>query len=110
MAALNSSSALQHAAQLHAEDCAQRGFGSHLGSDGADTQTRVRRAGYTGSISGENWAWGHSAQEVFDAWFTQESSDGPHRRNILSSRYSEVGFGIAPASGGYYFVADFGAP
>ncbi|NJM41306.1 MAG: CAP domain-containing protein [Anaerolineae bacterium] len=49
--------ALQQAAQLHAEDCALRGFGSHTGSDGANTPTRVGRAGYSGRITGENWAW-----------------------------------------------------
>jgi uncharacterized protein YkwD len=107
---LSPSPVLQQAAQLHAEDCASRGFCSHVGSDGQDTKTRVARAGYAGGTAGENWAWGHSAHKVFDAWFNQEYPSGPHRDNILSAHYSEVGFGIAAGSGGYYFVADFGAP
>ena len=39
---------LTHAAQAHAEDCAQRGWGSHVGSDGAILKTRLERAGYNG--------------------------------------------------------------
>ncbi|MCL5999406.1 MAG: CAP domain-containing protein, partial [Chloroflexi bacterium] len=110
LATLSWSPALQQSAQLHAEDCAQRGYGSHVGSDGADTRMRIVRAGYVGSVTGENWAWGQTAQQVFEAWFTQEYPSGPHRDNILSAHYNEVGFGIAPASGGYYFIANFGTP
>ena len=108
--ALAGSVVLQVSAQGHAQDCAQRGYGSHTGSDGSTTSMRIANAGYTARVSGENWAWGHSAAEVFDMWFNQESDGGPHRSNILSTRYAEVGFGVAPASGGFYFIADFGAP
>lgn len=105
------SSLLQQSAQLHAQDCAARGFGSHTGSDGATSRARIARAGYTGRITGENWAFGRSPDRVFDMWFHQEYPDGPHRLNILSARYTEVGFGIADAgNGGFYFIANFGAP
>ena len=107
---LAASSTLQQAAQLHAQDCAQRGFGSHTGSDGANTQTRVSRVGYAGRTWGENWAWARNTDRAFEMWFTEEPPDGPHRKNILSSRYAEVGFGIVPSNGGFYFIADFGAP
>jgi len=102
---------LQQAAQLHAQDCATRGFGSHTGSDGSTSRVRIARAGFTGRITGENWAFGRSPDRVFDMWFHQEYPNGPHRLNILSARYAEVGFGIADAgNGGYYFIANFGAP
>ena len=109
-APLAASFVLQNAAQWHAEDCAQRGFGSHTGSDGLGTRARIQRAGYSGNIAGENWAWARSAEQAFNMWFHQEAPTGPHRANIMSSRYTEVGFGIVPANGGYYFIADFGAP
>ncbi len=102
--------ALQQAAQLHAQDCVQRGYGSHVGSDGATAHQRIARAGYAGRISGENWAWARTPTGAFDMWFNQESDYGPHRANILSARYTNVGFGIAAGNGGYYFIADFGAP
>lgn len=102
---------LQQSAQLHAQDCAARGFGSHTGSDGSTARVRIARAGYTGRITGENWAFGRSPERVFDMWFHQEYPGGPHRLNILSARYTEVGFGIADAgNGGFYFIANFGAP
>ncbi len=110
LAPLAQSWALQQAAQLHAKDCMQRGFGSHTGSDGANTQTRVGRAGYAGRVWGENWAWARSVDRAFEMWFTEEYPDGPHRHNILSVRYAEVGFGIVRSNGGFYFIADFGAP
>jgi uncharacterized protein YkwD len=110
LAPLAASVVLQASAQAHAEDCAQRGYGSHNGSDGSTSQARIARAGYAGRYTGENWAWSRSPALVFDAWFNQEASGGPHRSNILSKRYAAVGFGIAASSGGYYFIADFGAP
>ena len=72
---------------------------------------RIARAGFTGRITGENWAFGRTPDRVFDMWFHQEYPDGPHRLNILSARYTEVGFGIADAgNGGFYFITNFGAP
>ena len=108
--ALRYSAVLETAARAHAKDCATRGFGSHVGSDGADTKTRLMRAGYAASKAwGENWAWGRSATQAWDMWFTQEYPSGPHRDNILSARYTEVGFGIIASQGGFYYIADFGS-
>ncbi len=110
VAPLAPAAALQLSAQLHAQDCAQRGYGSHIGSDGATTAMRVARAGFSGRITGENWAWARSVEQAFDMWYYQEAGGGPHRSNILSPRYTSVGFGVAASNGGYYFIADFGAP
>ena len=107
-AGLAGSGILQTAAQGHATDCAQRGYGSHTGSDGTTSSQRMARAGFTGGVTGENWAWARSAGEAFDMWFNQETDYGPHRANILSGRYSQVGFGVVASNGGYYFIADFG--
>jgi LysM repeat protein len=106
--ALAGSGVLQTSAQGHAADCAQRGYGSHTGSDGSTSSQRIARAGYTGNVTGENWAWARSAAEAFDMWFNQETDYGPHRSNILSARYAQVGFGVVASNGGYYFIADFG--
>jgi uncharacterized protein YkwD len=109
IAPLQLNASLSAAARAHAQDCATRGYGSHVGSDGADTKTRIIRAGYANPRAwGENWAWARSAAQAWDMWFTQEYPSGPHRDNILSARYTEVGFGIIAASGGFYYIADFG--
>ncbi len=99
---------LQASAQAHADECAARGNCGHVGLDGSSSRERIERVGYTGRFTGENWAWSRSAEGAFDMWFHQETDSGPHRKNILSGNYSEVGFGIAASKGGYIFIANLG--
>lgn len=106
--ALAYSALLQGVAQAHADECAARNQGSHVGLDGSRPSQRIVRAGYPGRVTGENWAWARSAEQAFDMWYTQEIPSGPHLQNILSPRYSEVGFGVAANRGGYYLIANFG--
>jgi hypothetical protein len=94
---------LARAAQLHAEDCAQRGECSHFGSDGADIPTRTARAGYSGSVD-EAWALAVSPAEAVQSWM----NDPVYRTLVLSNAYNEIGTGVAQTSSGYYFVAIFG--
>jgi uncharacterized protein YkwD len=108
LAPLQISAALQASAQAHAEDCAARGFGSHTGSDGSTSRQRIARIGFTGRFTGENWAFSRTAERAFEMWFHQESPTGPHRANIMSANYAEVGFGIAPSNGGYYIITNLG--
>ena len=42
-------------------------------------------------------------------WYNETPPNDPHRRNLLHTRYSEIGVGIAPAGNGYYFIADLGS-
>ena len=99
---------LTQAAQAHAQDCATRGWGSHVGSDGAVLKTRLERAGYLGPNRGENWVQARNAERAFDWWYGEIPPNDPHRRNILSSHYAEIGIGIAQTDWGYIFVSDFG--
>ncbi len=101
-------SELSQAAQAHAEDCARRGWGSHVGSDGAVLRTRLERVGYQGKSSGENWVQARTAERAFDWWYGEIPPNDPHRRNILSPRYTEIGIGIVQSGWGYIFVTDFG--
>lgn len=100
---------LASAAQAHAEDCARRNSGSHVGSDGAILLTRLARAGYAAHTASENWANARNVQGTFSARWNEPPDNDPHRRSILDARYKEVGIGIAPGGWGYYFVADFGS-
>lgn len=109
LAPLAWSPALAQAAQAHAEDCARRDFGSHVGSDGARLRQRLARAGYHPSAATENWVYSHSPQRGVEWWYNEPPGRDPHRRNILSNQYAEVGVGIVQdESGLYYIVADFG--
>jgi hypothetical protein len=40
----------------------------------------------------------------------EEPPNDPHRRMMVHTWFTEVGVGIAKASWGYYFIADFGRP
>ena len=102
------SDALAQAAQAHTEDCARRNRGSHTGSDGARLRERLARVGYAPRNATENWANAQSPQKAFLMWFN-EGPNGPHRRAILGSGYTEIGIGVARGSWGYYFIADFGS-
>ena len=99
---------LPSAAQAHADDCAQRNRGSHVGSDGAKLAARLARVGYAARTSSENWANAQSVGHTFGMWLNEPKGRDPHRRNILNPRFNEIGIGVAKGSWGYYFIADFG--
>ena len=100
--------ALAAAAQAHADDCAQRNRGSHVGSDGARLATRLGRVGYAASWSSENWANARSVAHAMALWLNEPPGADPHVQNILSTRATEIGIGVAKGAWGYYFIADFG--
>lgn len=109
LAALTWSDQLTAAAQAHADDCARRGWGSHVGSDGARLRTRLARVGYYPTYASENWANASNAQGAFNMWWW-EGPGGPHYENIMGRNYSEVGIGVAQSRWGYYYIVDFGKP
>jgi len=102
---------LAAAAQRHADDLAAHRLASHEGSDGSTPAQRIAESGYAawgeGGVVGENYWTGYgTVQEAFD-WFM---ADPPHRDNILSPRFREVGVGVATDDEGrVYYVLDFGA-
>lgn len=102
------SDTLTAAAQAHADDLARRGWGGHVGSDGAHLRTRYDRVGYWATFASENWANARGPQHAFEMWWF-EPDWGPHRLNILGPNYVEIGIGIAQGGWGYYYVADFGS-
>lgn len=107
---LISNALLAQAAQGHANYMASQNGISHTGSGGSTPGDRIRRAGYSYSICGENVAAGQSSpQAVVDAWMTSP----PHRANILDDRFSEIGIGlsvVATSVHRYYWCQCFGSP
>jgi uncharacterized protein YkwD len=110
----NLHSQLQAAARLHSTDMACNGFLSHAGSDGSSVGDRVQRQGYDWSWVGENiYATGNissgAPQQAFDWWM----NSAPHRANLMSPNYVDVGFGYAHVSAspfGGTFTAVFARP
>lgn len=108
---LSYNATLARAAQLHAEDCYQRGWCGHTGSDGSTMKERIIRAGYDPARWSECWAWHRTPAKAVFAWMDEVPPNDPHRRTLLSTWLTEVGVGVMPGNGhGYYFIADFGKP
>ena len=96
-------SRLSAAAQAHAADMAVNDYFSHTDQDGADSSDRMHDAGFGGSRTGENIAYGQeTAAEVVATWM---GSSG-HRHNILNCAYDRIGVGYDAR--GDYWVQDFG--
>lgn len=101
---------LAAAAQGQAEDCARRNRGSHVGSDGARLPARLERAGYGPYVwQGENWANARNVERAMHLWWNEPPGADPHVQNIMASRATEIGVGVARGAWGYYFIADFGS-
>lgn len=107
--ALLYNSTLDKSAQAFAQDMWKRGYFSHFTPEGESFVDRIRSAGYMSTIGkqcgctastcscdphfavGENIAKGqYTVEQVVREWM---ASPG-HRKNILQTEYSEVGFGV----------------
>jgi uncharacterized protein YkwD len=108
--ALTYDTTLERAAQAHADDCAQRGWCSHTGSDGANIKIRVTRIGYEASGWAECWAQTQSPQRAVEVWMDETPPNDPHRSTLLSDWLSEIGIGVSEADWGKYIIADLGRP
>lgn len=90
---------LSRAALGHAKDMVAKTYFTHDSPSGASFIDRIKRTGYLNGggrwTVGENIAWGSgpraTPREIVDAWMNSP----PHRANILSKRFREIGIGIA---------------
>ena len=111
LASYASQSQLQAAARIHSADMACNGFVSHTGSDGSGVRDRVERQGYDWSWIGENiYCTGDTSsgapQRVFDWWM----NSAPHRANLMSPNYTQIGLGYIYAGNRGCFTAVFARP
>lgn len=102
---------LKEAAQLKANEMAQKGFFSHVGPDGKQPWAYLDQVGYKYDVAGENLAVNFvKSKEVHKAWMNSPT----HRANIIQPKFTEIG--IATAEGIYkgqkavFVVQFFAAP
>ncbi len=104
---LSSNDKLILAAQMKANDMAEKGYFSHVSPDGKDPWYWVNLSGYQYLNAGENLAVNFiDSNDVHNAWMNSPT----HRQNILRGDFAEMG--IATAEGLYkgrkaIFVAQF---
>jgi len=102
---LKASSRLSRLAQLKAEDMAKKGYFSHTSPTYGSAFDMMKAYGISYKTAGENIAKGQpTAQAAMNGWM---NSSG-HRANILGSKYSEIGVGVAEnGKGTIYWVQLF---
>jgi uncharacterized protein YkwD len=112
LSTLRNSKVLRRAATRHSKDMVSRRFFDHEGPQGPTLPSRLKKVRYWPATASENLGAGDgvfsSPAMMVDAWMHSSS----HRTNILTAKFRQVGFGIAPATpqggAGATYTADFG--
>jgi uncharacterized protein YkwD len=97
--ALRTNRCLHRVAARHAHDMVNRRYFAHTTPNGWDPGRRARASGYVPRAAawlvGENIAWGVASAArprwVLQAWMHSP----PHRHNLLSRHFRDVGIGVA---------------
>jgi uncharacterized protein YkwD len=115
--ALTSDAELTAAAHAHNVRMAEADQLSHQLPDEPGLGARISAAGYSWSSVGENVAWNSDRSEagvlaMQDSMYNETPPDDGHRRNILSTSFTEVGIDVIedPDHGKVWLVTDFGRP
>ncbi len=91
---------LSRAARGHAREMVRHNYFAHDSRSGVSSTSRIVRSGYTRRARrwsvGENIAWGAGQRSTPRAIVRAWMNSRPHRRNILSRSFNEVGVGAVP--------------
>ncbi|OGH11668.1 MAG: hypothetical protein A3B38_03050 [Candidatus Levybacteria bacterium RIFCSPLOWO2_01_FULL_36_13] len=88
---LSLNSQLTSAAYNKANDMLSKNYWAHIAPDGTTPWYFIKNSGYSYIYAGENLARGYnSTSDVLNAWLASPT----HRDNIMSSKYSNVGFAV----------------
>ncbi len=89
---LSVSALLNKAAEMKAEDMAQKGYFAHTSPEGKTPWYWLQQVGYQYQYAGENLAINfNDSEDVTKAWIASPS----HEANLVKENYTEVGTGIA---------------
>lgn len=105
---LKRNSKLDHAAQMHSEDMASRGYLNHISPEGLRPEDRASKANYTFQLLGEvlQETIDTDAKGIVQAWMQSRS----HREVILNPLFTEIGIGIALRNGVLKITVMMGVP
>lgn len=107
---------LSHAARRHSRDMVRHRYFGHASRNGRSPFERMRATHYvprnTSWWLGENIGWGSGSLAEPIAMVRAWMHSPPHRANILSRHFRDIGIGIAPGApvggGGATYTTDFG--
>jgi uncharacterized protein YkwD/predicted small lipoprotein YifL len=103
---------LVRAAQRHANDIACNNLFVHTGSDGSTPESRVAATGYVATSVSENVYGSYpplDGQGVVN-WWSTDTTDPRHNRNLLSNTFTEIGVGYAFFNNYGYYVLVLAKP
>jgi uncharacterized protein YkwD len=96
---------LRGVARAHSQEMFERGYFAHESPTAGSPYDRMRAAGVTFFIAGENLAYAPSVQLAHDGLMRSPG----HRANILRAEFGRVGIGIIRSQfQGSMFTQDFG--
>lgn len=97
-------------ARAHSADMRDRNYFSHTNPDGKSFDDRLRSAGISFRLSGENI--GRTENISNPATFTNTGflSDATHRNVLLNKQFTRVGIGVARSGNNYWITQDFIKP
>ncbi len=118
LGSLRGNQKLLRAAERHSHSMVQQHFFAHVEPSGSSMLRRILSAGYLsgthGFTIGENLGFGMGAtsspRSMMRAWM----NSAPHRANILTGGFREIGLGVVPGiprrggAGGGTYTTDFG--
>lgn len=92
LGSLEEDAELTRAAQMKADDMAEKGYFSHKTPDGKDPWYWFQLVGYQYQHAGENLAINfNDSEDVEEAWMASPT----HRANIVKPVYTKIGIGVA---------------
>jgi uncharacterized protein YkwD len=105
---LKANETLFRVARAHSANMAKQQKMEHV-LDDKNPSDRIKAGGYKYSYAGENVAAGNgwSLDEVFQCWMDSE----PHKKNIMTKEFTEIGIGIArDGQDKFYYTQVFATP
>lgn len=94
-------------ARRYSEKMRSEGFVSHFDASGAAVDSRLRSAGVTFRMAGENIAALGDTRDPAGAAHRGFMGSASHRANILGSRFTNVGVGVATDGERYWITQIF---
>jgi uncharacterized protein YkwD len=94
-------------ARSYSQKMRSEGFVSHFDASGAAVDSRLRSAGVTFRMAGENIAALGDTRDPAGAAHRGFMGSASHRANILGSRYTNVGVGVATDGESYWITQIF---
>lgn len=105
--ALKFDSKIAAVARAHSADMRDRNFYDHVNPDGRNFSDRLRTAGISFRIAGENLALMTNILDPATAANSEFLKNEIHRSNLMNRRYTRVGVGVARAGSKYWITQDF---